>query len=240
VAEHGERIEGVEWRLIAHDDGRGELLSVEPGVQASARFEDGRISGSSGCNRYAAGYRLGAGRLEIELAAGTMMACPDEVMAVESAFLAALARIAAASVTAGVLDLRDASDRTLLRFEASRITLTGTTWLATGINNGRGGIETLIAGSIVDAVFGEDGSVIGLAGCNRYRGSWSAVGPSIEVGPLASTRMACAEPEGVMAQEAAFLAAMGRASRYRIDLERLELRDAEGALQVAFETAGEG
>ena len=37
-----------------------------------------------------------------------------------------------------------------------------------------------------------------------------------------------------MDQEAAFLAALGRATRWSLDGPRLDLRDDDGALQVAF------
>jgi heat shock protein HslJ len=45
--------------------------------------------------------------------------------------------------------------------------------------------------------------------------------------------MACLDP-GVMEQETAFLAALGRVSRYEIDGDRLQLRAEDGALQVDF------
>jgi hypothetical protein len=46
--------------------------------------------------------------------------------------------------------------------------------------------------------------------------------------------MACPEPPGAAEQEAAFLAAMERATTWSIREDRLELRDAGGALQVGF------
>ena len=51
--------------------------------------------------------------------------------------------------------------------------------------------------------------------------------------------MFCAEPEGVMDQEAQYLAALETAATYTISADRLELRTADGALAVSYVAAGE-
>jgi heat shock protein HslJ len=47
----------------------------------------------------------------------------------------------------------------------------------------------------------------------------------------------CAQPEGTMAQEAAFLAALQTAATQRREADRLELRTADGALAVSARLA---
>lgn len=59
------------------------------------------------------------------------------------------------------------------------------------------------------------GRLAGRAGCNRYMGSFILTGEGLSFGPLASTRMACAEP--LMEIEARFLDAMGRVDRFDFD-----------------------
>ena len=54
--------------------------------------------------------------------------------------------------------------------------------------------------------FKPDGTVWGEAGCNRFRGTYQEKGQSLTIGPLATTRRACPPP--IMAQEAAFIAAL--------------------------------
>jgi heat shock protein HslJ len=44
--------------------------------------------------------------------------------------------------------------------------------------------------------------------------------------------MYCAEPEGIMDQEAQFLAALKSAATFRIDGNTLEMRSAAGAIAV--------
>jgi hypothetical protein len=71
---------------------------------------------------------------------------------------------------------------------------------------------------------------------NRGRpGGWTGTADTLAIGPLTTTRRLCHGPEGLMEQEAAFLAAMRRAATWRLNGERLELRDADGALQVTFQ-----
>ena len=53
--------------------------------------------------------------------------------------------------------------------------------------------------------------VAGSSGCNTYQGPYTTNGIVAAIGPLATTRMACAED--VMAQETAFLAASRASAR---------------------------
>lgn len=231
------RLEGTLWRVRAVAGAVGELTEVPAEVEATARFEGGRVAGHGGCNRFSADCPMDGDRLAIGPIASTLMACPDPAGAVEALVLAALGEVASWSIESGVLRLRDATgaDRLVLD-PVTAPTLIGTAWHAVGVNNGRGGVASLVAGTEITATFGEDGRVAGRAGCNRYHGPFQADGERIRIGPLASTRMAC--PPDVMEQEAAYLAALGRATVSRIDGDRLELRDDGGALQVAFQAGG--
>jgi putative lipoprotein len=74
--------------------------------------------------------------------------------------------------------------------------------------------------------FRSQGKLSGRSGCNRLSGSYRVAADSIRIGPLASTRMACA-PE-IMKLEAAFLAALESAATFRRDGARLALRDRNG------------
>lgn len=227
-------LEGTDWRLVAFAGDDGALLDVPAGVSASARFEAGRVSGSGGCNRFTGGWTGTAEALSIGPLAGTMMACEEPAMAVEAAVLRHLSEARRAAIGDGRLDLVGEGGAVLLRYEASLVTLAGIAWQATGVNNGRGAVQSLAEGTEITATFGEDGHVAGSAGCNRYGGTWFVDEAALTVGPLATTRRICPGPDGLMEQEAAFLAAMGRVATWRIDGEQLELRAADGALQVSF------
>ena len=122
-------------------------------------------------------------------------------------------------------------------FMAQDQSLAGTAWEVTGFNNGRQAVVSVLAGTSLTATFGEDGRVAGSAGCNQYNASFTTDGDKITIGPAASTRRFCAEPAGVMEQEAQFLAALQTAATYTPRGDMLELRTADGALAVTLKPA---
>lgn len=80
---------------------------------------------------------------------------------------------------------------------------------------GRWTIEDVNGGGVIDnaameiAFEGGDAGtsrVAGRAGCNRFTGAWKQAGNAIELGPLATTRMAC--PPALMELEAKTLATL--------------------------------
>lgn len=91
-----------------------------------------------------------------------------------------------------------------------------------------------LPGVRVTADFGDDSRVSGSGGCNRYFGSAVVSGEQISVGLLGSTRMFCG-PEGVMDQEAAYLAALEKAKVSRVVDGRLRLGPAAGAVTLVYE-----
>ena len=60
-------IEGTAWRLV-----RG--VDIPAGIEITARFVGGTVSGHAGINRYRADYRLHGDVLELGPAATTLMA----------------------------------------------------------------------------------------------------------------------------------------------------------------------
>lgn len=79
----------------------------------------------------------------------------------------------------------------------------------------------------------EGARAAGLAGCNRFAGSFRREGQALSLGPLAVTRMACAD--GV-ALEQEYLAALQATRRWNILAGTLELYDQQGAVLARFGT----
>jgi heat shock protein HslJ len=224
---------GTMWSWTETQMSDGAVTRVGRPADYTIQFNaDGTINVRADCNIVGGTYTTGANQeLTITLGAGTLIACPPDSQ--DDLFRQQLGNVATYTMRGGDLYLAlKASSGTMHLVPVKPITLTGTTWLATGINNGRGGVQSLVADTEVTAVFGTDGTVTGSAGCNQYNGGYTVTGTNIKIGPLATTRMACAEP--IMTQEAAFLAAMQNATVYSITADRLELRDGGGALQVGF------
>lgn len=225
--------EGTNWQLAEYATEGGAAVPVPEAVAATATFADGTVSGNGGCNNYRASYTLDGGSITIGEIAGTLMACDGPKGTVETAFFTVFPKMTNVAVTGDVLELTGDGGKLILRFTAVEpVGLTGTTWSATGINNGNDAVQSVAAGTTVTAVFTEDGKVTGNGGCNTFNGSYTVDGATIAFGPVMSTKMACEQP--AMDQEAAFLAALGNASTYAISGDKLELRDAGGALQVGF------
>jgi heat shock protein HslJ len=100
------------WTVEALD---GAALSETAEVDITFDPATGRVFGTSGCNRYSGGFTLTGEGLGFGAAAGTMMACPEDQMAVEQAFLSGLTTISRFDIAAdGALELY-AADRVVIR-----------------------------------------------------------------------------------------------------------------------------
>lgn len=204
-------------------------------TQVTIRFEDGQLGGTDGCNRYSTSYTVDGAQIKLDKnIVSTMMACAEPIMAQAAAYITVLTEAATYKIEGGQLMLLDAGGKALATFEPQSTDLSGTAWVVTGYNNGQQAVVSVIAGTELTADFGADGALSGSAGCNRYTATYEAAGTSLKIGPVGSTRMACADPAGAMTQEMQFLQALETAATYRLDGGRLELRTADGALAVTF------
>jgi heat shock protein HslJ len=114
--------------------------------------------------------------------------------------------------------------------EESAVLLDGE-WVLSSLNG-----NALIAGTQVTLNL-EEASLDGSAGCNTYRGSYTASEDSLRLSGMEWTEMGCPEPEGVLHQEQAYLQALSAAASYRVDGERLEVYDEAGTQTLAFVAA---
>jgi len=230
----GTSLAGTAWILV-------ELDAEQPliGASITAEFdEQGRVGGTSGCNSYGGQYQARGESMTIGALAGTLMACAEPVMAQESAFLAALGATASFSISGDRLSLHDSGGDARLVFQAQSTALNGTSWTVLSYNNGEQAVVSVVEATEVTVRFDESGQITGNAGCNDYSASYQISDDSISIGPPSSRRMFCAQPEGVMAQEALFLAALETAATYSLQGNLLELRSADEAIAVRLQQAG--
>jgi len=221
-------------------DGTGWLLTSLGGrappteATATARFDGGRVQGTNGCNRYSAPVVIHGANVEISpKAATTNMACAPDLMKLADAFMMALVSARSYRISSHQLELLGADGTVLATFAAQSQSLTGTSWRVTGINNGRGGVVSLVAGTNVTMSFATGGKVAGSGGCNDYTSTYTQHGGKLTFASAATTRRMCAEA-GVMEQEQAFLKALESAATARIEVNGLELRTADGALALSL------
>ncbi len=86
--------------------------------EITAKFKDGMVSGSSGCNNYSASYETDGATLTLGPTIGTLMACADEeINQRESEFLAALAMVAQYEIQRDMLSLIDVDGNLVMTFQ---------------------------------------------------------------------------------------------------------------------------
>jgi len=241
TAASGSGLEGTLWRLTHYLGPAGTAVPVPQAVSASATFSDGIVSGNAGCNDYTGSYTVDGAKLTIGPLAVTRKACGPAETAVETVFLAAMGSVASYTVSGGSLELQTADAKIGLTFVATTPAgLSKTRWVATGVNNGKGAVSSVVAGTTLTATFADAGTVAGSGGCNDYGGPYTSDTSAIKIGPLAATKKLCNVPAGVDEQETQFLIAMQAATKYTIAGSKLELRDDGGALEVSFRATLDG
>jgi len=236
------RLGGTGWTLTGYVH-NGVPVQVLSGTKVTLEFgDDGRITGSAGCNHYFASYEVKGSAITVGPAGSTEMYCTTPgIMEQESAYLRLLGQVTSITVDGDRLTLADANGITILSF--ARIVppapapLVGTNWTLESFHTADA-VSSVIAGTTITAVFGEDGSLAGSAGCNHYFARYNATGTSLSVGPVGSTKMYCTAP-GVMQQEMTYLALLNRTNTFTIEGDRLTLADTNGGPVLSFGTAGQ-
>jgi len=231
-----ETAEGTPWKLVSYLTTENETVDLLPGTEITTMFNQGEISGSGSCNRYLGNYTVSGDQVTVKAVGTTQMWCdPEELMAQEKIFLGNLNRAASYKILGNQLQVIDSDGYVLLTYTALEPKpLVGTTWGLTSYNNGKGGMTSPLAGSDITAVFGTEANVGGSAGCNTYDAAYEVDGLQISIGMATTTRMACAEPEGVMEQETAYLAALQTAAQFEIVGDELVLLNGEGLKAAVF------
>ncbi|MGB5835320.1 MAG: META domain-containing protein [Thiohalocapsa sp.] len=229
-------LEGVDWQLRQFrvgdlmrnaDDGKGRSVF---------RFDNGRLSGSAGCNRLMGVYHTGGQKLSFEPhTAATMMACPTPMMEQERAVIDAIGQSSTYRIDGTSLRIADAGGETLLLLtKRASLPLTGTSWRLTWYNNGQQAIVSVLKDTVIMLQLRDDGQLAGKA-CNSYRGGFENEGDMLRVvGPIAATRMACPSPAGTSEQESAYFAALERVAVFRINGDEMTLIDADGSTLAKF------
>jgi heat shock protein HslJ len=219
-----------QWQATQHSDGTT-TTAADPTRYTITFQPDGTTSIRADCNRVLGSYTVNGAALTIQLGPSTLVGCPPDSQADQ--FVAGLSQVASFASVGGTLHLGLGSAGGQMAMTPLSIPeLVGPTWQLQAYNNGRDAVVSLLPQTSITAVFGQDGRVSGSAGCNRYTGPYQSSGDTLSIGPLATTRMACAQP--VMEQEAAYLAALAATTERQFQDGQLWLRDASGATQATF------
>jgi heat shock protein HslJ len=204
---------GTSWTVISIN-GAGVVPDSPPTIQFS---EDGRVSGSSGCNQYGGSFKADGGAIEFGALQSTEMFCEGARGPQEAAFTAALSGARSYSV--------DADGQLLIEGAAQIVARPG---IAAGVpvpSAGAGlattawdlvelGTTADFAHLVPTIDFAADGTASGFAGCNTFSGSYTTNGNALMLGPLATTKIACLRPASAV--ESDYLAALSGVTSWEI------------------------
>lgn len=230
-------LDGTAWNLLSYEQD-GSMRDALEGTTVTLIFTDNTtLSGSAGCNHYSARYTETGTAIAIGPAVSTLMYCETPgVMEQESAYLGLLDTAASFAIEGDTLTLRDINRTVILVFEKAvqpePAPLIRTNWTLVSLHAGDT-VSSVVAGSMITAVFGEGGNLTGSAGCNHYFATCTLSGASLSIGQIGSTKMHCTA-DGIMEQETTYLNLLGDVKSYAIEGDRLDLLDEDGMQALTF------
>jgi len=217
------------WQRTDYADGTTVVCS-DPSTYTITFLATGLFTFQADCNQGNGTYTVAGSQLTLQPGAMTRAACPPGSQ--DTVFVQDLGRVATYTFDAEnlVFNLQLDSGNMVFSLQPP-LSLTDSVWQVQSVNNGKGGVVTVLPETSLDATFNENGIVGGNTGCNTYRGLYVAADGTIAFSPLITTRRACLSDEAA-AQEQAFLVALGASTRYELRGNRLTLRNDAGATQV--------
>ena len=230
-------LETTIWQIQSYRNAAGDIVTAVVDRPATLQFEGGRLSGTTGCNRFFGAYTLDEDALTLQPGGSTLMACfPEALAQQEDTLLGQFSQVTGYRLDADQLTLLNDAGTVLMTLQPQpQAELVGTLWQLTAYNNGRGGVTSLLADTEITATFDADQRLSGSAGCNTYQATYETMDHSLSIGPALSTRKAC--EESILTQELAYLNALQATATYSIQGDRLELKSADGSTQAIFVAA---
>jgi heat shock protein HslJ len=237
-------LEGTYWRLNSLGEADNPQAPVQ-GADFTALFvrqegaPSGAILGATGCNDYNATYVANLNEIKINPPSRTNNpGCAPGLPEQEQQYFLALNAATTYRILGNNLQIFY-GEANVLSFTAfvPETTPPPTGGPLTGLNGTRWwlismGNRTLSPGTQVTAEFsinpdGSTGMIFGFGGCNTYNAAIQGV---FQIGPAASTKKSCAEPPGVMQQEASYLAMLPTANSFSQAYNQLIIGTAGGLL----------
>jgi heat shock protein HslJ len=224
-----EELEGTDWLLVTYGPAESPT-AVLANAPITLSFDNMGELGGQACNHYGGTFTLDGRTLEVSQISQTLMACVDEgVTEQESAYTAALQ--SANSIYRDGDQLVITYDGGELRFmpapEPEPTALDGSLWRLSSISDGATA-QSALTNSLVLVGF-RNGEIVGYAGCNQFGGPFLTEGETITSVEAASTQMLCPD-EAIMAQEAALLGGLAKATSYTIEGDTLTINYEGGSL----------
>ena len=211
-----------------------EGYTLVPDTQVTLTFDGDNLSARAAATRSPGRGRSRATSSWCPPMARTMMACePSALMDQETWLDAVLTSSPTVAVEGDTLTITaDGATVTLLDQEVADPDrpLEGTTWTAESLISDQA-VSSIPAGVRPPTLRLEGGAVAVDTGCNTGRGSYTVAGDAITFGPIATTRMACGDPNGQQVEQAVLTVLSGTAT-FAIDGPVLTLMNGANGLQL--------
>lgn len=210
----------------------GAPLPVVPGRQVTLQIHGDKASGTSGCNLYGGTMQRQGDRVAFRELGGTEMGCADDAMALESAFLAALGKVATLTTDGDRLTLR--GEGVVLEFgrqpPVDDAALVGTAWMLDTLVSGDTAASTVHGAEPIRLSFSADDTFTGSTGCRSFAGTYKLTASTLTVLELSADGRPCADAVGQ--QDAQVLAVLGDGFTAAIQGDRLTITGRDGGQLV--------
>jgi heat shock protein HslJ len=199
-----------------------------------AALPSGTVVGETGCNDYNATFTANVTEIKVNLPVTTRKTCGDAQAEAEQQFFLGLNSATEYRILGNVLQILYSDGQQALTFEGTPppveeildlTPLANTFWYLLSIGDNALLPQTQITAGFAVLEGGTTGTIRGSAGCNSYN---AAIGENFAVGPIATTRRACATD--VMEQEGGYLDWLSKAYDYTRAGDQLLISTANGIL----------
>jgi heat shock protein HslJ len=226
---------GAEWHVTSFIYG-SDTSSFFCEYPISLSFApDGWIFGTTGCNRFSGSYELDEDRsLHIGPLLTTRMACSQDAMDQETAFIEAMSRVVSYD-DSEEFTLYDINGESIMILEplteTKNVPLIGTVWNLVAYGSK---YNMPPEGIIPTVVFSDDGTLAGKSGCNSFFGQYQENGQELSIKEIGSTLMLCLDDEA-MKLEQEYLTLLTNVAAYAIDASSLTLYNENTESILLFE-----
>ena len=209
-----------EWLLQAGTN-QGVAIPIVAGGKITFKVDGTQAGGSAACNLYGGTIQVDGSTVAINALSMTEMACEENLMAAESAYLAALPRVTTVARSGSSLLLT--GPQVELRFtlipHVANANVVGTTWILDSLITGEAVSSTI--GERVTLQFSADGRLAASTGCRNVTGSYTISEGQVQVTLDPYDTIACAAEVGD--QDAHILGVLSNEFGVSVDGDRLTL-----------------
>lgn len=227
-----------EWRLQAGTN-QGAAIPIPAGSRITLTIDGADVGGSSACNRYGGTLEINGTTITISALSMTEMACQEDLMAAEAAYLAALPRATIAARDGDSLVL--SGPQVELRFArlppVPNADLVGPVWT----------LDSLISGQVVSSITGEpaptlqlraNGTLAAATGCRDLTGRYTVSGNRVAVTLDPYDLVGCVDPLG--AQDTHVLKVVGALDGFTVAIQGSSMTMTAGDRGLGYRVVGAG